>query len=302
MHRACKCGELAIQIRKGHLRTTMRVGHLALLSVLAMAHFCLAEGPGGYVDPATRDGKMTTTPVYLDKNVTKGQPMNVIISNKSEASILEDLGAHNFYKSLGFLPGPCHTKDDTNRTKEANVGGIGWGAMGSEDAKWQFPECGSPTNPVLRFTYWIQYDALGKAGATFISAAMTVPDEAQSDDTVIENGYDLGRDQFIARVTLNNTGAPVLDRTNKTQEFKTSVVYNDTKLLSNITADDLQFNIGTDGRIPILLVEKTDIPNNETPKTFPLPGSQAGITSYLPTTLTIIMAVMVGLIPMAFIV
>lgn len=143
---------------------------------------------------------------------------------------------------------------------------------------------------------------MGKAGATFISAAMTVPDEAQSDDTVIENGYDLGRDQFIARVTLNNTGAPVLDRTNKTQEFKTSVVYNDTKLLSNITADNLQFNIGTDGRIPILLVVKTDIPNNETPKTFPLPGSQAGITSFLPTTLTIIMAVMVGLIPMAFVV
>lgn len=72
MHRVCKCGEAAIQIRKGQLGTTMRVGYFTLLSVLAMADFCSAEGPGGYVDPATRDGKRTTTPVYLEKNVTKG--------------------------------------------------------------------------------------------------------------------------------------------------------------------------------------------------------------------------------------
>ena len=266
---------------------------LNLLSILALVAFCSADDPGGYVNPASLGGNMTATPANSQNKGTGGKLINVIISNKSDHSLLSEDGMSTYLGSLGYESGPCHAGDRLVGD-QANVGN-GKDTIMSTVFTWHSPRCDLVQNPSLRFNYWTQTDSSKKQGAHFIAAAVVLPNK--EGDQVVENGYDLGRDEFVAQATVNNTNTPVARRYNNTLEYRTQVVYNDTELLSNISAHDLQFNVGTDGRVPILLVSIVQSSSNETAKVYPIPhlshpGSQASLASNLLWTVTVTITIM----------
>lgn len=142
-------------------------------------------------------------------------------------------------------------------------------------------------------------------GANFIAAAVVIAREGT--DKVVDNGYNLGRDQLVALMTANNTGRPIASYSNelfkKKEEYKTTVVYNDTELLSNVTANDLAFNISADERVPILLIQKTNISEGDSPiEAVPQAKKNSGsvrvvLAPYLSTTLHALALTLVGLAP-----
>lgn len=106
----------------------------------------------------------------------------------------------------------------------------------------------------------------------------------------------------MSRATLNSTNALIRDNTNRTQAFKTTVVFNDTELLANISDTDLQSGVGTDRRVPILLVERLIVSENDTLKEFPfsdpsLQGNGApSITRRFPFARTMVNSLLLTLI------
>lgn len=114
----------------------------------------------------------------------------------------------------------------------------------------------------------------------------------------------------MTRATVNSINTPVARRYNNNSEYRTQVVYNDTELLSNISASYLQFNVGTDSRVPIQLVSIVQSSSNETPEVYPTPhlshpGSQAGLTSYLPWTAIVtitVIAIFANILPFIYLI
>ena len=225
----------------------------------------------------------------------------MIISNKSDHSLLSEDGMSTYLGSLGYESGPCQAGDRVVGD-QANVGN-GKDTIMSTVFTWHSPRCDLVQNPSLRLNYWTQTDLSKHQGAHFIAAAVVLPNK--DGDQVVKNGYDLGRDEFVAQATVNNTNTPVAHRYNNTLEYRTQVIYNYTELLSNIWAQDLQFSVGTDGRVPILLVSIVQSSSNETPKVYPTPhsshpGSQAGLASCHPWTATVtitVTAILANILP-----
>lgn len=161
-------------------------------------------------------------------------------------------------------------------------------------------------HPGMPFKHYSQENASSMSfGANFIAAAVVIAREGT--DKVVDNGYNLGRDQLVALMTANNTGRPIASYSNelfkKKEEYKTTVVYNDTELLSNVTANDLAFNISADERVPILLIQKTNISEGDSPiEAVPQARKNSGsvrvvLAPYLSTTLHALALTLVGLAP-----
>lgn len=226
---------------------------------------------------------------------------------------MNEIGMAAYISSLGYPSFPCPTGDSRN-TQRANVYGK-IVLVGNTDMIRHSPECETSQNVSLRFNYYFQdyYYQSGNTSdrAVFIAAAMVIPDK--EGDKVIENGYDLGRDAFVARVTLNNTNGPIADARNDLNNrirsgftpvaYRTKVVYNDTDLLANVSTQNFAYNVGTDRRVPILVVNKFNASSNETLASFPLPkrstshhGGQAGLVSSLPTTPLVLLAALLPLL------
>lgn len=265
------------------------------LGVLFLVTCVLAEGPGGYMSPWSVGGNMTTFP---RQDGTKGTPFNLIISNKSDIAINQEFEFTHYFHSLGYEDN-VEYKNTLPRSMQANVGGSNF-PITSTEFEWYSPDCKNPQLACLQFIYWPQQGARNDYGARFITAAMA--NSSAEGVKVIDNGYDLARDQIVSRATLNSTSAPIRDNTNRTQAFKTTVVFNDTELLANISATDLQSGIGTDRRVPILLVEKLIVSENDTLKEFPfsdpsLHGNGApSITRRFPSARTMIKSALFTLV------
>lgn len=225
---------------------------------------------------------MTTLPECIS-NSTSGMPFNLIISNNSDylSGYESD---HDYYRSLGY----AHESESNNFTNVlpdrfcTRPGGQEFMVVRS-GALWFSPDCQNPQNPCLQFSR--SHQTLHSPGATFINAA--IANATAEGIKVIQNGYDLARDQFVKRATSNHTGVPVFHHSNHSTAFKTTVVYNDTELLANMSANNLEYNIGTDRRVPILLVEKLYAPFNETPVSYPQYSPQVNAASPFPTMSTV---------------
>lgn len=213
-------------------------------------------------------------------------------------------GMATYISSLGYPNSACPT-GDTRSTQRANVDGK-LALVSNTDMTRHSPECETSQNVSLRFNYYFQ-SGNSSAYALFIAAAMVIPDK--DGDRVIENGYDLGRDAFVARATLNNTNGPIADAWNGPEyrpppvAYRTKVVYNDTDLLANVSTQNFAYNVGTDRRVPILVVNKFNASSNETLASFPLPkrstshhGGQAGLVSSLPTIPLVLLAALLPLL------
>lgn len=216
-------------------------------------------------------------------NGTKGYPLNVIISDKSDSDLRNRIGVSNYFRALGFQEGPCSTGAPVG-VQKANIGN---GVSNADNTIYIFhlEGCDKSNTSSLQITDWVQEDSKGNLGATFISAVVAVPDK--EGDKVVTNGYDQGRDQFVARATSNGTGAPVVHPINKSK-YTTTVVYNDTQLLADTSASDLKGNIGTDRRVPILQVSRASS------------SGQTDLSSYRPSIVTMVVAAMVASFPMTY--
>lgn len=231
--------------------------------------------------------------------------MNVIISNKSSLEVLNFDGMGDYFFSLGLLNGTCNNGEDaTNQFDHLQTSSSG--SYGT-DVTWHMAECDTRGRPGMRFKYYWQENATSMSfGAHFIAAAVVIA--RGGTDKVVDNGYNLGRDQLVAIMTANNTGRPIASYSNelfkKREEYRSTVVYNDTELLSNVTANDLAFNISTDGRVPVLLIQKTNISEGESPiEVVPQAKRNVGHSirvvqaPYLWATLLVLVITLVGLAP-----
>ena len=274
-----------------------------LLCLLALIALVAADGPGGYISPWSMGGNMTTIP-HSTSNGTKGLPYNLIISNKSDLhTSAPPAQPRDYFISLGY---GAATYRDLSRLPilplNDTVALRGPDGPALPRAKAFAPECKDTRGNCLQFSDEAQEDAAtsenNETTAVFIAAVLA---HATADGVkVAENGYDLARDQLVARATSSYSGEPIIDHSNKNIAYKTTVVYNDTELLSNVSASDLRDNISTDRRVPILLVEVLHAPFNESTKSYPGFESGAASGSLLSVILFALCSSMAVLIPLAF--
>lgn len=245
---------------------------------------------------------MTTVPRDAANNGTKGLPLNLIISNKSEVHYTSSPGIFHFFESLGYgIPGYNNSVSSNTLTMDDRMN-IGLNSLYLPYPKFFSIDCKDSQNPCLQFSFAHQIDADGvldnQNGAVFVTAALAR--STSGGVKVVENGYDLARDQIVSKATSSYSGEPIVDSANKSIAYKTTLVYNDTELLSNISASDLRDNVGTDRRVPVLLVEKLTAPFNEPTKSYPGYFSGAAITSPLSTVQVVLVTIIVSLLPLAF--
>ncbi|KAB5592825.1 hypothetical protein CTheo_3745 [Ceratobasidium theobromae] len=155
----------------------------------------------GYDDPRANGGSLLTSG-FVTYPAGLGEPLNVIISAKSDKDVLVDRedkgGLRNFFLSMDFS-GEClgqHLGSD----QKADLGD-GRGAV-NETAVMRYnfgdPYVGSCRETVEggnHFRYWVQ----SSSGAVFMAASVELPIEKGHD--IIRNGYNLGRDWVVGNLT-----------------------------------------------------------------------------------------------------
>ncbi|CEL62673.1 hypothetical protein RSOLAG1IB_05029 [Rhizoctonia solani AG-1 IB] len=155
----------------------------------------------GYDDPRANGGSLLTSG-FVTYPAGLGEPLNVILSAKSDHDVLVDReekgGLRNFFLSIDFS-GEClgqHLGSD----QQADLGD-GRGAV-NETAVMRYnykdPYVGSCRETIEggnHFRYWIQEST----GAVFMAASVELPIELGHD--IVRNGYNLGRDLIVGNLT-----------------------------------------------------------------------------------------------------
>ncbi|KAF8713377.1 hypothetical protein RHS03_01002, partial [Rhizoctonia solani] len=160
-----------------------------------------ADNDAGYDDPRANGGSLLTSG-FVTYPAGLGEPLNVILSAKSDSDVLVDReekgGLRNFFLSINFS-GEClgqHLGSD----QQANLGD-GRGAV-NETAVMRYnygdPYVGSCRETIEggnHFRYWVQKST----GAVFMAASVELPIELGHD--IVRNGYNLGRDWIVGNLT-----------------------------------------------------------------------------------------------------
>ncbi|KAF8630493.1 hypothetical protein AX15_002888 [Amanita polypyramis BW_CC] len=191
--------------------------------------------PDGYYDPFSSGGSMLT---QVDDTFPPGQgePLNIIISGKSDTAVLVDQqadgGLQNYYQSFGF-GGEClgqHMGSD----QQANLGDGNGYVNETDEIRWaygdpQFGTCKETIQGGDHFRYWKQNGPNANSGAIFMASSYELP--LSQDHDIIPNGYNLGRDWLIGNIT--QTSIPTLNLTN-TSTFSGTTSANNYTYLSTI--------------------------------------------------------------------
>ncbi|CAE6470919.1 unnamed protein product [Rhizoctonia solani] len=155
----------------------------------------------GYDDPRANGGSLLTSG-FVTYPAGLGEPLNVILSAKSDGDVLVDReekgGLRNFFLSIDFS-GEClgqHLGSD----QQADLGD-GRGAV-NETAVMRYnygdPYVGSCRETIEggnHFRYWVQEST----GAVFMAASVELPIELGHD--IVRNGYNIGRDWIVGNLT-----------------------------------------------------------------------------------------------------
>ncbi|KAF8625956.1 hypothetical protein AX17_006681 [Amanita inopinata Kibby_2008] len=191
--------------------------------------------PTGYYNPTSNGGNMLT---QVDRTYPPGQgePLNVIISGKSDSAVLVDQptdgGLQNYFTSIGF-GGEClgqHMGDN----QRANLGdGHGYQNETAE-MRWAYgdPQLGTCKETVQggnHFRYWTQDGPSANSGAIFMASSYEMPLARFHD--IIPNGYNLGRDFLVGNITQASIQAESLTNTST---FTGTTSWNGYKYQSNI--------------------------------------------------------------------
>ncbi|WFD00283.1 hypothetical protein MYAM1_003031 [Malassezia yamatoensis] len=239
-----------------------------------------ADSSAGYVNPANNNGKQITQPK---------EPLNVIISGQSDSYALSTEGFESYYRAIGFDVGTCGGQS-SNDTQKANLGD-GKGYVNQTGiARWG-NGCIESLTGGNHFRYWVQNGSKAASNAYFLAASVEYP--IKQDHMIVPGGYDLGRDWLLGNATQ---GTKTDQETGN--QFETSYVKNDTSLLKGISASSLNHNIGTDGKVAVILVKVTQKGNGSS-NTQDVNSGQEAVTSTLSIIYSIAIAALVALVSLA---
>lgn len=210
----------------------LRVWLLALAWTVVGA---LAASTPSYVAPSQNGGGMLTQ---------QKEPLNVIISGDSDPAVLSPTGFSAYAQSFGFQPDTFAGQSSNDGNQSANLG----------DGRGMQPQAGlcrqNGLTEVLQggnhFRYWFQTGPKANTSAVFLAVSVEAP--LNQSHTVVPNGYDLGRDQFVQNATSSA-------RTFQSTTYRTTLVQYNSSLLSGASKSSLNHNIGIDGRVAILKVD-----------------------------------------------
>jgi len=165
------------------------------------------EPEAGYDDPRANGGTLLTSG-FLTYPAGLGEPLNLILSAKSDKDVLVDRedkgGLRNFFLSVDFS-GEClgqHLGTD----QQANLGD-GRGAVNETAVmRYNFGDayvgtCRETVEGGNHFRYWVQKST----GAVFMAASVELPIELGHD--IVRNGYNLGRDWIVGNLTSQRISA-----------------------------------------------------------------------------------------------
>lgn len=212
---------------------------LGLLALPAVAGVVKRAGVA-YYSPANGGGSM------LDNaGDGLGEPLNVIISGKSSSEVLNEAGIINFAQAIGFsteclgihLGGP----------QSANLGdGNGWVnqtiEMREDYGSTGVGTCLESLIGGNHFRVFVQNGTSADSGALFL--AVSKEEDVEEGHTIVPNGYDIGRDQFVTAAlgTTGNNGVTY-----------TTTAQNITGLMPAGSAG-VNHNISVDGIVTLLTV------------------------------------------------
>jgi len=219
-----------------------------------------SEAHIGWVDPSKRDGSM----LDLVGNGFR-EPINVIISGRSDKSIMSDQGFLDYVRSIGFSFECLHIH--LGGAQHANLGdGNGWVPQLYEYRELWFPHSpgvwlgscweslaggnhfrGMHTSRQNTYTVWKQNGTHADTGAWFL--ATSKEEDVSQHHMIIPNGYDIGRDLLVEAACKGGTF--------KGKSWKASVEYRSGLLPEGRTS--INHNISIDGRVAILTVRRTDV-------------------------------------------
>ncbi|KAG8941269.1 hypothetical protein FRC04_004631 [Tulasnella sp. 424] len=169
----------------------------------------------GFFDPLATDGGSMLTQVPGTFPAGQGEPLNVIISGKSDPLILspspqDNGGLFNYFLSLSFGTS-CGGGINLGDKQSANLGD-GQGYV-NETVVMRYnygdPIRGTCNETQLggnHFRFWSQTGSAANSSAIFLAVSYELSLEQQHDIAV--NGYNLGRDWLVGNATHSNFANP----------------------------------------------------------------------------------------------
>lgn len=203
----------------------------------------------GYTDPTSSGGSMLTR---LNASTNLGEPLNVIISAKSDSGVLTTEGLEEYFESLYFSPGDCGGLS-AGGAQQANLGdGSGYRDQG-DVLRFNYYQgdtgtCIESIKGGNHLRYFIQNGSSADTGAVFIAASVELSG-AESHE-LVPNGYNLGRNQFVNNAT-NSSG------TTSPGGFQYSASATRVSLLDSVESSNINHGIGVDGEVSVLTVRIT---------------------------------------------
>ncbi|SJX60191.1 uncharacterized protein SRS1_11505 [Sporisorium reilianum f. sp. reilianum] len=202
----------------------------------------------GWIDPRTYGGSM----LDLVGNGLR-EPINVIISGKSDKHVLSDLGLKDYIRTIGFSF-ECLNLHMGNLQRADLGDGKGWIPEMFEYRETGFP--GAPGRWVgacweslyggNHFRVWKQNGTLANTGAWFL--AVSKEKNLKYHHTIDRDGYNVGRDLLVAAAERGGKWNNVY--------YKADVEWVDGLLEPG--RHGINHNIGQDGRTAVLTVKKVD--------------------------------------------
>jgi len=195
----------------------------------------------GWADPRINGGRM------LDYTLPHlGEPINIIISGKSDPWILTPRGLHMYSKSLGF----------SEECLGLHVGNIHDADLGDGDGRkgehflarqHYFPIWGTCWESLVggnHFRAWRQNGTLADSGAWFLAASKEK--YIGEHHTIADNGYNIGRDLIVTRAAAGSRW--------QTMWWTADVEW--VEGLLEPGSGGINHNITQDGRVAVLTVRR----------------------------------------------
>ncbi|PWN50889.1 hypothetical protein IE53DRAFT_386777 [Violaceomyces palustris] len=200
----------------------------------------------GWIDPRIHSGSM----LDLVGNGLR-EPINVIISGKSDPTILTDQGLKDYVRTIGFSFECLNLH--MGGLQRADLGdGKGWRPEMFEYRETQWP--GAPGRWVgacweslyggNHFRVWKQNGTLANTGAWFL--AVSKEKNLKYHHTIDKNGYNIGRDLLVEAAERGGVW--------KNWKWKATTEWIEGLLEAG--KDGINHNISQDGRTAILTVER----------------------------------------------
>ncbi|PWN49051.1 hypothetical protein IE53DRAFT_370086, partial [Violaceomyces palustris] len=182
-----------------------------------------------------------------------GEPLNVIISNESDQDVLTPQGFEEYAESIYFSNGDC-AGITLGGTQGANLGDGAGTVQQSGLMRYNFMQgdggtCIESLQGGNHFRYWYQNGSAANSGAVFLAVSYEM--SASKGHMIVDNGYDFGRDLFVANATLSNG-----TRSPGGFEYQTTAVDNNS-LLAGVQTSQINHGIPTDGIVKVLTVKIT---------------------------------------------